>query len=201
MAEDYTKNVFLNCPFDHKYLKIRNAIIFAIFDCGFVPRCALEEDNSGNVRFDKIKRLISSSKYGVHDISRTEPDKTTKLPRFNMSLELGVFLGAACYGDHRQKDKNCLIIDKKMYRYQVFMSDIAGQDVRSHENKPDTAIKIIRDWLNTASGRKTIPGGGQIQRRYKRFQKDLPAMCKQVPIRVDELTYNDYTNFISDWLR
>ena len=30
-------------------------MMFAIYDCGFVPRCALEEDNSGNVRFEKIQ--------------------------------------------------------------------------------------------------------------------------------------------------
>lgn len=201
MAKDYASNVFLNCPFDSEYIDIRNAIMFAIYDCGFVPRCTLEEDNSGNVRFDKIKHLISISKFGVHDISRTELDSTTNLPRFNMPLELGVFLGAACYGDRNQKQKNCLVLDREPYRYQSFISDIAGQDIRSHDKDPVRAITLIRNWLNTASGRKTIPGGSQIRRRFELFQRDLPAICAAVPIELNELTYNDYSTFISGWLR
>lgn len=66
MVRDYAKNVFINCPFDEEYSPIRDAIVFTIFDCGFIPRCALEEDGSGEVRFEKIKRLISISKFGVH---------------------------------------------------------------------------------------------------------------------------------------
>ena len=200
MLKNYANNVFLNCPFDPEYLSIRNAIIFAIYDCGFIPRCALEEDNSGNVRFDKIKNLIFSSKFGVHDISRTELDKKTKLPRFNMPLELGVFLGASRYGNKIQKQKNCLIIDNEKYRYQAFISDISGQDIRSHQKNPEEAIKIIRNWLNAASGSKTIPGGNKIQQRYKLFQKELPNKCKEFSLDVNELTYNDYNNFVSGFL-
>ena len=152
----YTANVFVNCPFDNDYIELRNAMLFAIYDCGFIPRCALEEDNGGNVRFDKIYRLIKDSKFGIHDISRTELDVENDLPRFNMPLELGVFLGAKKFGNFSNKDKNCLIVDKELYRYQKYLSDIAGHDIRSHENRPDKLIKIIRDWLNMESGRKTI---------------------------------------------
>lgn len=88
----YASSVFINCPFDDEFEPIRNAIVFAIYDCGFIPRCALEENNAGNVRFDKIQRIISECKFGVHDISRTELDDQNNLPRFNMPLELGVFL-------------------------------------------------------------------------------------------------------------
>ena len=195
------RNVFINCPFDDEYLNLREAIIFVVFDCGFIPRCALEEDDSGNVRFEKIQKIISESKYGIHDISRTEVNKKTKLPRFNMPLELGVFIGAKKYGANRHKIKNYIILDKKQYRYQSFISDIAGHDIRSHANKQSEIIKHIRNWLNTASGRKTIPGGTEILKRYKQFRKDLPKMCIEAKIKLEELTYNDYTNFISHWLQ
>lgn len=110
MVSTYTDNVFLNCPFDDRYLPIRNAILFAVFDCGFVPRYALEIDDSGEVRFAKIQLLIAESKFGIHDISRTELDPSTNLPRFNMPLELGVFIGAKQYGSSKQKNKNSLIL-------------------------------------------------------------------------------------------
>ena len=201
MSTSYTSNVFLNFPFDAQYLSIRNAIVFSIFDRGFVPRCALEIDNSGEVRFDRIQRLIDESKFGIHDISRTELDLSTKLPRFNMPLELGVFIGARRYGSSKHKHKNCLILDIEQYRYQAFISDIAGHDIRAHSNQTEQAINHVRNWLNSASGRKTIPGGSEIHRRFTMFESDLPVICKAIPIELDELTYNDYSNFVSGWLR
>lgn len=196
----YASCVFINCPFDSNYLELRNALIFAIYDCGFTPRCALEEDNSGNVRFDKIQRLIEQSKFGIHDISRTELDQTTGLPRFNMPLELGVFLGAKRFGNKIHTNKNLLIVDKEKYRYQAFISDIAGHDIQSHNNTPATLITCVRNWLNDASGRKTIPGGSQIYTRFTKFKIDLPTICEQIPIDIEELTYNDYSEFVSEWL-
>lgn len=201
MVKNYTSNVFINCPFDEEYKPIRNAIVFAVYDCGFVPRSALEEDDGGDVRFDKIKRLISISKFGIHDISRTELDENNNLPRFNMPLELGVFVGAKKFGDTFQRKKNTLILDREPHRYQAFISDIAGQDIRSHQNEPASAISHVRNWLNAASGRRTIPGGAAINSRYQEFQAELPSICQELQLVVDEVTYNDYSNFASDWLR
>lgn len=200
-AKNYTSNVFINCPFDDEYLELRDALLFAIFDCGFIPRCALEENNGNDVRFDKIKRLISESKYGVHDISRTELDNVNQLPRFNMPLELGVFIGAAKYGDSEQRKKSILVLDNEPYRYQKFLSDIAGQDIRSHANNPEKIIKHVRDWLGTESRRKSIPGGKDIHKRFKNFKKDLPAICESAKLEEDEINYNDLCNFISEWLK
>ena len=201
MDTRYAGNVFINCPFDKEYLILRDALLFAIFDCGFIPRCTLEEDDSGNVRFNKIQKIIAECRFGVHDISRTELDDKTQTPRFNMPLELGVFLGAKHFGNRQQKRKVCLVLDREQYRYQAFISDIAGHDIRSHDNDPEEVITQIRNWLNTASGRKTIPGGRAIISRWCQFETDLPAMCEKSSIEVDELTYNDRTNFISEWLR
>jgi len=201
LSMNYTSNVFINCPFDAEYIELRNAIIFAIFDCGFIPRCALEEDDSGIIRFEKIQNIISECKFGIHDISRTQVDENSGLPRFNMPLELGVFLGAKRFGDKQHREKRCLILDVEQYRYQSFISDIAGNDIRAHLNTPEEVIKHVRNWLNGASGRKTIPGGREILRRYQQFRLDLPEMCRLIPIEVDELTYNDYTNFIEEWLK
>lgn len=199
-AISYAENVFLNCPFDTQYLDLRNAIVFSIFDCGFVARGALEVDDSGEIRFDMIQRIISECKFGIHDISRTELDKTTGLPRFNMPLELGVFIGAKRYGNSQQKTKKSLVLDCDDYRYQSFVSDISGHDIRSHNNNPEDAISLVRNWLNASSGRRTIPGGREIVKRWQRFESDLPNMCATIPIDIDELTYNDYANFISEWL-
>ena len=46
----------------------------------------------------KIYGLIEECRYGIHDLSRTKLDEINALPRFNMPIELGLFLGAMRYG-------------------------------------------------------------------------------------------------------
>jgi hypothetical protein len=198
---NYNDNVFINCPFDDDYKELLNAIVFTIYDCGFVPRCALEENDAGDVRFDKIRRLIETSRYGIHDISRTELDHVNELPRFNMPFELGLFLGARRYGDESQKKKSLLILDREDYRYQKFISDIAGQDIRSHGGDGERLIGHVRNWLSGVSKRKTVPGGKAITARYAAFSADLPSLCEKFTISADEITFNDYSLFVSEWLK
>lgn len=202
IPSDYATDVFVNCPFDKRYKSIFEAIVFAVFDCGFRARCALEFGDSSQVRIDTLFSLISGCKYGLHDISRTELDQQTKLPRFNMPLELGMFLAAKRFGAGKQKDKVCLVLDSEQYRYQQYISDISGQDIRAHNGKPKQAIKAVRDWLRDASRRTTIPGGSEIYRRYRLFSQDyLPALCRELRLRRDELTFIEYAALVADSLR
>ena len=113
MDASYGRAVFINCPLDETYQPIFQALVFAIHDCGFTARCALEADNRGEVRIEKIARIIRSCQHGIHDVSRTEPDAMNRLPRFNMPLELGLFLGARLFGGRGQRQKNCLILDRE----------------------------------------------------------------------------------------
>ena len=200
VVKEYNDNVFINCPFDGAFSAIFRAIIFAIFYCGFRARCSLENDDGSEVRIEKIANIIRQCRYGIHDISRKELDKKSNLPRFNMPLELGMFIGAKKYGDVNQKKKCCLITDSEEYRYQVFISDIAGQDIKAHDNEPDKAIRIIRDWLSSASRRETICGGSAISNNYKIFCDELPMLCKQLKWEVDEITFNDYSCLVSSWI-
>jgi hypothetical protein len=197
----YDTQVFVNCPFDGSYKTLFEALVFAIADCGFRPRCALESEDSGQVRMDKIFTIISGCRFGIHDISRTELDSTTALPRFNMPLELGIFLGARRYGPRRQQEKNCLILDRDRYRYQKFISDIAGQDIREHGDDPKQAVTIVRNWLRSTSPEINIPGGEAIWKRYRSFRSELPKMCKELKLVPTRLTFRDYSWLVSAWIR
>lgn len=201
MLYSYTENVFINCPFDGAYLPIFHAIIFTVTDCGYSPRCSMEIEDSSEVRIDKIVKIISECKYGIHDISRTDLDKKTNLPRFNMPLELGMFIGAKRFGDDEQKKKICLILDKEPYRYHRFISDIAGQDIQAHNNEESETIRVVRNWLRSVSGRITIPGGKEILRRYRLFKSALPDICEGLKLTIDEMIFNDYTAVVYEWLR
>lgn len=68
-ADDYDISVFINCPFDSSYDPLFNAIVFAVHDCGFIPRCAKEFQGSKGDILEKICDAIGECRYGVHDIS------------------------------------------------------------------------------------------------------------------------------------
>jgi len=198
---NYATDVFINCPFDSKYKVLFDAIVFSVFYCGFRARCTLEIGDSAQVRIEKIFTIISECKYGLHDISQTGFDRRTNLPRFNMPFELGVFLAVKRFGMGKQKGKMCLIVDTEPYRYRKFISDIAGQDIQSHGGKVGNVIRVVRNWLSDSSRRKTVPGGKEINQRYQRFSQDLPKICKELKLQVSELTFNDYANIASAWIR
>ncbi len=136
MPASPSASVFINCPFDKKYQPLLDAIVFCVAACGFVPRCTLELTDAGEVRIENIYRLIALCNHGIHDISRTEvEDQPYRLPRFNMPLEFGIFLGAKRF-EGRSSRKRCLIMDRAPYRYKRFISDIGGQDIKAHDTKP-----------------------------------------------------------------
>jgi len=203
MSDKYSFDVFINCPFDKDYNPLFEAILFAIYLCGFRPRCAKEEDNGGSVRIEKINRIIRECRIGIHDISRTELDALNQLPRFNMPFELGLFLGAKEYGGKNQKSKICVIFDKEEYRYQKFISDIAGQDIKSHNNDPKIIIKHIRNVLNASKiqENQTIEGAHNIISKYELYRIDKPEILNKLNLRPDELTYADETVIIEHWIK
>jgi hypothetical protein len=199
MELSYRRNVFINCPFDSHYKAFFEAMVFAVFDCGFQARCALEIDDGGQSRIQKIFDIIAECKLGIHDISRTDLDESTHLPRFNMPLELGIFLGAKRYGREEQTQKSCLILDRERYRYQKFISDISGQDIRAHNDDLKSLIVIIRNWLRSAKPEESLPGGEAIASRYGLFREEIPEMCRPLQMSENELTFSDYAWLISEW--
>ena len=194
--------VFINCPFDDAYRPLFEAIVFAVHDCGYIARCSLEVADASQVRIEKISGIIASCKFGIHDISRTELDPATQLPRFNMPLELGMFLGAKRFGSAKHKSKTCLVLDREQYRYQKFISDIAGQDIAAHGGAPEEAIRAVRNWLSAATPKSVkIPGGAAIARRFSTFRSELPATCERLQLNIAELTFNDYVLQVEEWLK
>ena len=66
---------------------------------------AKEVDNASTVRITLITELIGQCRRGIHDLCRTDLDEESQLPRFNMPLELGIFLGTNWLGTQKQKRK------------------------------------------------------------------------------------------------
>ena len=117
-----------------------------------------------------------------------------------MPLELGLYLGCRRFGDQSQNKKACLILDSDPFRYRASLSDIAGQDIHSHEGNPKRAISEVRDWLANISRTKGMPGGAEIAARYTSFSKDLPMLCGKLKRRPKGLTFSDFTEMVKFWL-
>ena len=201
MPAHANRNVFINCPFDTSYQTLLYAVVFAVHDCGFVARSALEVVDTGEVRIQKIQRLIRDSRYGIHDISRTELDSDTNLPRFNMPLELGLFMGARVFGGAEQQRKIVLVLEHTKYHvYRNDCSDIAGQDVQAHGGDPKRAVTIVRNWLSTHA-KTPMPSGKIMGSRFDSFNAALPTMCNEADLDIDDLTFTDYTSLVVKWLK
>ncbi len=200
-SELRSEDVFINCPFDECYSPIFSAIVFAVLERGFVARCARETDDSGEVRLAKIERIIEQCRFGIHDISEVGLDPVNNLPRFNMPLELGLFFGCKRFGGEEQSRKLSLILDVEQYRYQKFVSDIAGHDIRPHGGQPDLAIIAVRNWLATASKQERFPGGAAVVKRYASFRAELPQLCAEAKLEPGALTFPDLSGLIQGWLK
>lgn len=192
-------DVFINCPFDPDYAPVFRALVFAILACGFQPRSAREVDDSGQTRIEKLFGIIAECRYGVHDLCRTELDASNGLPRFNMPLELGIFLGAKRYGGPAQKLKRVLILDIEQYRYQQFISDLAGMDIHAHSGDPEVALAETRDWLANVSRRK-LPSSAIVRGLYGRFLADLPALAAELEFDPESIPYVDFERIAASWL-
>lgn len=195
------RDVFINCPFDDGYHASFEATVFAVIGCGFRVRCAREMDDASETRIEKLYRIIGESRYGIHDLSRTQPDADNKLPRFNMPLELGMFLGAKRFGDDAQKRKSCIIFDTERFRFQKFVSDLAGMDIKAHEGDPRKMVGQIRDFLVTVSKRITIPTREELLDSYDRFMNGLPAIAGNAGLDPKKLLFPDYERLVQSWVK
>ena len=119
-----------------------------------------------------------------------------------MPFELGLFLGARRFGARPHRDKHCLALEAERYRYQKYLSDIAGQDIRQYDSDPAKAVGAVGDWLAASRPRsaKPLPGATAIMRHYSEFQVNLPAMLRAADLEPAELGFFDRANLMAQFL-
>lgn len=192
-------SVFINCPFTEDYASLFEAMTFTVLACGCLPRSALEKGDSGEVRMDKITRLIKASPYSIHDLSAVELDSTNHLPRFNMPFELGLTLGLrAAGGDHASH--MVLILERHKYTSQRCLSDISGQDLQAHGGEVDRMILQVRNWLRTETGHD-LPGPKQISAALRNFRAMLPLSCESAGISREDVPFPELVSMQMRFLR
>jgi len=198
-------DVFINCPFDEEFLPLLHAVAFAIHDCGFTARTALEDTGGSELRLDKIRRLIGESKYSIHDLSRIELAKRSRLPRFNMAFECGLAYGSIKF-DPLAQDKDLLVVAAVEYQDKQTTSDLSGMDPGYHRNEPQLIIAEVRKFLVKKSPNKFTRGAASIFERLTRFEADLPAALAALPVAIslDEVrsiaNLHEWIELASAWM-
>ena len=199
----FNNSVFINCPFDKKYKPLLNAILFTTVYCGFYPRIASESSDSLNVRLLKIRDLIKESRFSVHDLSRMEAKRKGEFARFNMPFELGLDFGCRVYGGKVVSKKQCLIFDKERYRYQKALSDLAGVDIRAHNDDPEELVHQLRHWIRNTLKRK-VKSGTVIWRQFVIFMGDYKRILEEEGYRkrdIDNMEVTEFIDFIKVWMQ
>ena len=110
------ESVFLNIPYDDAFENLYLAYIVGLTQLGLRVNAALAVPSQD--RLQTIIRLIETSGFSIHDLSRIEVSHG--VPRFNMPVELGL----ALYRSHVTGGKHrVFIFESKRYRAQRSTSD------------------------------------------------------------------------------
>lgn len=196
-------NIFINVPFDADYVPLLDALIFCITAAGYRVRCALEEDDSGDIRLEKLVRLIKESALSIHDLSRTELN-ADELPRFNMPFELGLAVAAKKFASKHKSDKIKIMVSKP-YKLPAYLSDLGGNDPSAHNADAQTVIRIVRDFLQHTPSGDVLPGPTKLIGVYQAFQASLPDIAAGIEFQADEVnglkSYRTYLWCVSEFLR
>ncbi len=171
-------------------------MVFTIHECGFVARLAVEDTGGSEMRIDKITRIIRESCYSIHDISRVEGTGPSNLPRFNMPFEAGLAMGATRFEPANSHRRDFLLLDAVKHRDKMTLSDLAGQDAKSHENDPVKLVGAVRGFLAAKAKGTPMRGPTAISRRFGEFTAALPAICKSLDITPAEMSS---FGFMPEW--
>jgi hypothetical protein len=198
IGNEFSKNVFVNCPFDEEYKPLLRSLLFTIIYCGLTPRIASEKADSSEVRVTKIVTIIKESMYSIHDLSRIDPIYKDNLPRFNMPFELGIDIGCKESSDGLLSRKRCLIFEKEKYRYQKVLSDLSGNDIKYHNSNPEDIVRELRNWL-VECHQPNLPSGSQVWDAYNEFCYKFDSETKRLNFKkrdIDNMPIAEFIYFI-----
>lgn len=199
---DFSRNVFINCPFDSKYVALLRPLLFTLVYLGYVPRIASESLDSGTPRIEKIVQLITESKFSIHDLSRLQSTEKGEFYRLNMPFELGIDYGYRSFVEGDAKSKRFLVLEKERYRYQRALSDLSGSDISNHNDEPEDIVHAVRNWFRGMSPHKP-PSGTVIWEDFNVFMADFYRAREEQGYKDKDLQLmptREYLEFIQEWL-
>jgi hypothetical protein len=122
----------------------------------------------------------------------------------NMPFELGVEYGSRRFGPGRLKSKRCLVLEKDAHDFQKAISDLAGIDIKRHNDKPADIVRATRDWFVETVGLRGVPSATRIWNRFTEFALDFYEARVDDGFSDDDLNMMpvpEYIHFIQAWWR
>jgi len=202
--DPFERNVFINCPFDARYLPLLQPLLFTVVSLGFTPKIALDRSDSAELRLDKISWLIQQSRFSIHDLSRIQAARKGKFSRMNMPFEFGIDYGCRLYGRGKLKSKACLILSKRQFEHMRAISDVAGIDAKHHNDHPPELVRQVRNWFVETVGVSGVPSASSLWYRFTDFMTDFYE--KRVaegfsPDDLNSMPVREFVNFILSWTK
>lgn len=194
---EFEKNVFINCPFDEDYYSLLRPLLFTVIYLGFTPRIASERSDSLESRIDKISDLIRQSKYSIHDLSRLKSQRAGDFSRMNMPFELGIEYGSRLFGSRRLQSKRCLILEEDRYEFMKALSDLAGVDIKNHNNVPVEMVRVVRNWFVETVGLHQVASPTIIWQKFNKFTKVFHDIRKSEGFTDADLNMMPVTEYIT----
>lgn len=190
-------SIFINCPFDDKYLNLLRPLLFSLIFLGFKPLIASQSADSGELRMKKILELIKKSDHSIHDISRVKAEKPGQPFRLNMPFELGVDWG---YKHFIKPNKQLLVLVSEKYILLRALSDISGSDPAYYENDPQVLVRKVRDWIAGVYPQRKFFGASNVWDQYNFFYSELYKDENYSNEDVELMSISEYLNNIEDWV-
>jgi len=200
----FKKNVFINCPFDKQYESLLRPLLFVIIYIGYNPQIASQDSDAGIPRIERICKLIKISKYSIHDLSRLKSTKKDEFYRLNMPFELGIDYGCRRFAKNYLNTKKQLILETKRYRYMRAISDLSGNDIKNHNDKPLNLIRQVRDWFIETVKVKNIDGPTKIWYSFNDFMADFYEKRKKQGFSDEGLqimAIPEFIVYIKEWCK
>lgn len=199
--QSFSKNVFINCPFDDEYIPLLRPLLFTLIYLGYNPRIASERFDSAEQRIVKICGLIQASRFSIHDLSRTSARRRNEIYRLNMPLELGIDYGCRLFKGGETSNKTFLIFEQKPYALHRALSNLSGVDVKAHGNEPEKVVRELRNWFVT-NELGTAASPSTIWDNFNEFMTDFYQKRESEGFTDEDLQIMpipEYVKFIREW--
>ena len=106
----------------------------------------------------RISTVLRESKYSIHDLTRAFGDPSaSNLARFNMPFEFGMAFLFAESAVELGRDHDWLGLLPASHPHGEFLSDLAGYDLSTHDETPESIIPPVLAWLKTRADVGPIP--------------------------------------------
>lgn len=167
------------------------ALVFALMNCGYTPRSALEVEDSATSRLDRLLDIIERCPLSIHDLCRVDE------PRFNMPFEVGLAIGLG--RPHRQNRRSLILVTSRK-KFDRACSDLRGSDPRVYRGARGLVVEVTR-WLQQFfSTGALVPNASAAAARFKRFWKAVPEAAAHNDLDYLDLSWAEMLFVVHSWL-